>query len=186
MAVLVEAISVIVRRDAIDAKYPGGWEAFVEDTPNATLCYDDEIARVGFMAPSDIGTFVNHLERHGLRSLEDGKAVDLAVADQQQGLATECDWLEFGRIELGDSGKVSACWLFEGPRMGYGLHMPGTSMQIATPPGWQFEGSLSQKFGFVPSGQENKRLEFLRNQNGVDVFIDLTTGKEVYVGRTRQ
>ena len=28
MAVLVEAISVIIRRSAIDSKFPGGFEAF--------------------------------------------------------------------------------------------------------------------------------------------------------------
>lgn len=45
MAVLVEAISVIVRRDAIRGKYPGGWQGFVAAVPNGTLCYDDDLAR---------------------------------------------------------------------------------------------------------------------------------------------
>jgi hypothetical protein len=40
MAVLVEAISVIIKRTAIDEKWPGGWEAFVRDVPNRTLCFD--------------------------------------------------------------------------------------------------------------------------------------------------
>ena len=44
MAVLVEAISVIVRRNAIESKYRCGWKAFVDDVPNSTLCADDEIA----------------------------------------------------------------------------------------------------------------------------------------------
>ena len=57
MAVLVEGISVIVRRDAIESKYDGGWDTFVDNVPNATLCADDEIARVGFMGPADVEAF---------------------------------------------------------------------------------------------------------------------------------
>jgi hypothetical protein len=37
MAVLVEAISVIVRRDAIDGAFDGGWRGFVSSVPNVTL-----------------------------------------------------------------------------------------------------------------------------------------------------
>jgi hypothetical protein len=54
MAVLVEAISVVVRRDAIDRSYEGGWVAFVSSVPNATLCTDDQLARVGFMDPKAV------------------------------------------------------------------------------------------------------------------------------------
>jgi len=186
MAVLIEAISVVVRRGSIDQKYHGGWEAFLRAVPNATMCADGEIVRVGFMDPQDVESFVVDLERHGLRFLDDGKAIDLAVADQQRGLTAQCDWLEFGRVRFGDAeGKVAACWFFDGPRIASGIHMRSTSMQLATPAGWQFEGSLSQRFGFVPSGQEDTRLKFLRSDGGVDVFLDLRTGKEVFMGRTK-
>lgn len=67
MAVLVEAISVIVRRDAINQRFAGGWEAFVECVPNATLCYDADLARVGFMARADAQAFIHRLEVRGLR-----------------------------------------------------------------------------------------------------------------------
>jgi hypothetical protein len=184
MAVLVEGISVIVRRDAIETKYDGGWDAFVDNVPNATLCADDEIARVGFMGPADVEAFVRHLERNGLQFVESGKAIDLAIADQQEGPITECGWLEFAKIGFRDQGKVSACWFFDSPRIVPGIHLRGTSMDIATPAGWKFEDSLSHKFGFVPTGQENDRLEFLRSEDGIDVFLDLDSGKEVFVGRT--
>jgi hypothetical protein len=189
MAVLVEAISVIVRRDAIEQKYAGGWDAFVDAVPNATFCADDEIARVGFMIPEDVEAFVNRLQRRGLVFLDHEKATDLAVADQQRGLTSDCDWLEFGKLNVGeDEGRVSACWFFDAPRVGWGLHMRGTSMhsmQLAIPEEWKFEGSLSQRLGFVPTGQEDTRLKFLRKEDGLDVFLDLDTGKEVYIGRTK-
>ena len=184
MAVLVEGISVIIRRDAIESKYRGGWRAFIDDVPNSTLCVDDDIARIGFMGPPDTEAFVKHIERKGLQFLDGGKPVDLAIADQERGLTTECDWLEFGKLGFRDSGKVSACWFFDGPRIAAGVHLRGSSMNLATPADWEFEGSLSQKFGFVPTGKESDRLKFLRNEDGVDVFLDLDTGKEVFIGHT--
>jgi len=65
MAVLVEAISVIVRRKAIDHSYPGGWDAFVAEVPNKTLCADDQLARVGFMTPQDVQNFIRALGDRG-------------------------------------------------------------------------------------------------------------------------
>ena len=58
MAILVEAISVVIKRSVIDQKFPGGWEAFVEDCPNRTLCADSALARVGFMTPVDVESYV--------------------------------------------------------------------------------------------------------------------------------
>ena len=154
MAVLVEGISVIVRRSAIDSEYAGGWPGFLSEVPNPTLCYDDDIVRIGFMEPSEVEAFVRHLERNGLRFLDEDTAIDIVVVDQQTGLTTGCDWLEFGKLNFGKEGKVSACWLYEGPRMGHGLHMRGTSMKLATPVGWEYEGSMSKKFWFIPGDQK--------------------------------
>lgn len=184
MAVLVEAISVIVRRDAIQAKYPGGWTAFEWAAPNATLCYDDELARIGFMHPQDVERFVSRLERNGLTFLVGNRAQDLAVADQQRGLMTECEWLEFAKLPFGESGgTVSACWLFDGPRIAAGIHLRDKSINLATPPGWKFEDSLSHHFAFVPTGQEEGRLTLLRREGGMDVYLDRETGQEVFVAR---
>jgi len=47
MAVLVEAISAIIRVRTIEEIYPGQWPAFVKAVPNQTLCSDNELARVG-------------------------------------------------------------------------------------------------------------------------------------------
>lgn len=185
MAVLVEAISVVMRRIAIDAKYPGAWAAFVDEAPNRTLCYDSDLARVGFMTPQDVGAYIECLEKHGLAFITNGKAHDIVVVDQQEGPTVKCEWLEFAQLPFGGAGgKVSACWLFEGPRIASGLHIPGAAMDLHTPPGWTFEGSLSQRFGFVPNQDLKSRLQFLRSDNGIDVFLDLDTGKEVFVGRT--
>lgn len=54
MAVLIEAISVVVRKDAIEKRFPGGWDSFLDEIPNNTLCTDGELVRVGFMSPQDV------------------------------------------------------------------------------------------------------------------------------------
>jgi hypothetical protein len=175
MAVLVEGISVIIKRSVIEEKFPGGWEAFVEDVPNRTLCADDELARVGFMAPLDAEEYVQHLINNGFEYLSEGMAVDLVVADQLRGLATECDWCEFGQTSGGGNNldRIAGCRAV-GSRV----------TTLVCPEGWHYEGSLSQKYAFVPSADMEKSMKFLRHEKGLDVYLNQLTGKEVFIGRT--
>ena len=185
MAVLVEGISVVVRRDAVDRINARRWSAFVDDAPNSTLCTDGKLACVSFMAPEAAKDFVGNLERRGLQFQVGGKCADIAVVDQVQGPTIKCDWLEFARLPMG-SGKVAACWFFEGERIASGIHMTGSRMELATPSGWKFEGSLSEKFTFVPEEDLERRLKYLGTKDGIDVFTDRETGREVYKPSTRR
>lgn len=175
MSVLVEAHSIIVRCDAVRERHAGGWDQFLADIPNRTFCSDGEIARVGFMAPSDAEGYIRHLASCGLIFCENGRAVDIAAAFQQTGLTVPCDWLEFGRVQLeisGMSGALSCCRLLGGERL-----------DVATPARWNFQGSLSQTLGIFPSAADSG-MNFLRHENGVDVYYDNFSEKEVFVGRT--
>jgi hypothetical protein len=153
MAVLVEGISVVVRRDSIERKVLGGWEHFCFMVHNATLCFDEDLARVGFLSPQAVREFIRELESVGLTFIEDDQPVDLVVLDQQTGPTAPCDWIEFTRMRWpGDSeedNRVGACWLWDKPRIGSGIHLPALGISLATPVGWQFEGSLSHKFTFT-------------------------------------
>jgi hypothetical protein len=180
MAVLVEAISVVIRRDSIDRSFIGGWDAFVSCVPNATLCADTQLARVGFMDPKAVGQFVEELQAAGLAFLQSGKSVDIVVVDQQRGPTMPCEWIEFAQIPFGNGGKVAVCWLFEGTRLAAGIHLPGKDFDLATPKGWTFEGSISDRFSFVPNEDAGTRLRHLRTENGIDVFLDTSTGREVF------
>lgn len=171
MAVLCEAISVIVRADRAIAAF-GSFEAFKQIAPNDTLVTDAELMRIGFMVPDDVKRFVDLLEQEGLQYVRDGKAIDVVVVDQMRGPAAPCEWLEFGKIGIA-GGKVSAAG-FKG----------STSTQLFTPEGWKFEGSLSQTFGFVPKDQEDRSLRFIRHEDGLDVYFNPLTGWEIFVGRT--
>jgi hypothetical protein len=174
MPVLVEAISVIIRIQAIRDKYPGGWDSFVRSVPNATLCYDDELARVGFMSPNDCESYVENLELGGhLVYVKDGKCEDIAVADQQQGCYKACDWAEFRQVELEPGETVFAA------------RLKGCSSQrLYFPADWEYEKSLSRKFTFVPVRKMDQSMRFVRHEANCDVYLDLSTGKETLVGRT--
>jgi hypothetical protein len=175
LAVLIEAISIVTRADSILSKFNGGWEAFESCVPNETMCADGEIARIGFMTPTDVESFVKKLERSGLIYLSDGEAIDIAVADQMRGLATPCKWLEFGRVNIGGN---------PGQRVGACRFAGGQCTEIVTPPGWAFERSLSHTYGFIPSEHLDKSMTFLRHENGLDIYLNTVTGQEMYVGRT--
>jgi hypothetical protein len=152
MAVLVEGISVIVRKDRIDLRFTGGWHAFLRLVPNRTLCHDGELARVGFMSPGEVEAFIGDLVAGGLEFLVDGSACDLAVVDQQRGPAINVSWLQFAHVGIGrdPARKIAACWLFENSGdQGYGIYMHGISMSIAKPEAWEYETSLSARFVFV-------------------------------------
>jgi hypothetical protein len=171
MAVLVEAISVIVRRDAVENRFPGGWQGFLCQVPNRTLCSDDDFARVGFMSPGDVAAYTSTLEAGGLVFRKEGQAVDFAVVDQLRGPTLPAPWLEFGKLET-DGMKISACWI------------AGQSPEeVALPDGWKYEGSMSAKSGFAAENTMDDRLKFLRREGGNDVYLDLRSGKEVFIGR---
>jgi hypothetical protein len=175
MAVLAEGISVVIRRDRLVAAFRNDWEAFKGFVPNSTLCADNELARVGFMVPADVKEFVDRLAARGLIYVADGVAQDLVVVDQLRGPTVRCKWIEFGQIDLGGdpNKRVAACRL-----------RGSTQSVVVTPEGWIFEQSLSSSFGFVPNPYLEKSLTFLRHENGMDVYRNELTGKEVFIGRT--
>jgi len=185
MAVLVEAISVIVRRDAIEKRYSGGWRSFLNAVPNKTLCFDEDLVRVGFMSPADAETFVRSLEKDGLTFIRNRQAIDIVVVDQMRGPTIQSGWLEFSHLAPeGTENKVAVCWLIKGERTASGVQLPSREMQLATPEGWHYEESLSANFNLVTDGDMGKKLKFLRRESGQDVYLDLATGREVFIGRT--
>lgn len=175
MAVLIEGISVVVRVDRITNNFRGGIEAFKTVIPNQNFCADEELVRIGFMAPDDARGFVSKLEDMGLHFLNERKAIDIVVVDQLCGPTTDCDWAEFGHIARNSqpSQKIAV------------IRMAGSNIkQVAIPSWWEFEGSLSQSHGFVQTENLSKKYRFLRKEQGVEVYLDLETGQEKYIGRT--
>lgn len=104
MAVEIEFVNVILRKSAVEAKFPGGLDGFVRQGL-ANYVEDEHILRVGFMSTSDAYGFVEKLHRAGLRDLDE-VAPDLAVISDDEVPA----WLTVGKHE----GRA-ACWLSDRP-----------------------------------------------------------------------
>jgi hypothetical protein len=167
MSVLVEAISVIVPRVVLEAKYPGGTAQYQRDCPNRTYCADEHLTRIGFMAPADVQEFVSALEKVGLVHQRDGQALDLVVVDQRRGPTTPCRWVEAGRHPDG----YSAAWL-AGTIPGWFAH----------PKGWTVQNSKQLELSTTEEA-EQRFLRIAREKN-VETLLDYFTGKQMYMGRT--
>ena len=168
VSVLVEALSVVGRREVLEKKYPGGVSGYERDCPNRTFCADDHLVRAGFMVPDDVRVFVESLATHGIVHLRHGKAVDIVVVDQFQGPTSPCDWIEGGRHPDG----YSAVWL-AGTIPGWFAH----------PVGWSPEQSA--RMNFASNEEVKERLLGLATRDGVDMVLDFKTGREGYIGRTK-
>jgi ketosteroid isomerase-like protein len=172
LAVLIEAISVIVKVSVLEKKYPGGALGYSEDSPNKTHCTDGRLTRIGFMCPTDAELFIERLGRHGLTAPDAGGLTDIVVIDQTAAAPTiPCEWIEVGEFANG----VLGAWTIDP------ADIPG---ELFVPQSWDFENSLSQKPGYVAAADQAEKFTYVGNDGARDVYIDRETGKQVYVGRT--
>ena len=186
MALLIEGISVVIRRSAVEEKYPGGFDGVKDRVPNKAFCADDHLVRVGFMSPADVESFCGVLEEHGLTYLADGIAQDIVVIDQQRGPLAPCEWVDVwdGYLEKEKIRKLVFCMVtgeIEGMFQG-----PEGSDWAEEPEGWEWEGSLSQTFSFAPSEEVDKSFTYLGHDDGLDVYFNELSEKVNYVGRTEK
>ena len=164
MAVLVEGISVVIKISSIERTL-GSLSVFRENVVNRTYCDDGYIARVGFLNPSDVESFVSSLEEFGLVYQIDDCAIDLVVCDQLHGLMVDADWLQIFRCKIGEGITICAAKLLGSP----------DNETVKVPDGWSFRDSLSENFKFIPDGRVDK-LMFLQEQDGVSTHVDLQSG----------
>jgi tetratricopeptide (TPR) repeat protein len=173
MSVLIEGVCVVVRRQAIEQKVLGGWQQFLGAVPNETCCYDEDLARVGFMRNEDVELFVMHLQALGLAGPHVTSATDMAVVDQVVGPTFEAPWLELRGLYFPEFGGAVNIALLKG----------ATVDGFVAPENWSFDGSMSQHPMRV-SEPSDRNLKFLRSQEGVDVYWNQELSREVYSART--
>jgi hypothetical protein len=166
VSVLIEAISVVVRRVTLEAKYPGGVRQYRQDCPNRTFCMDDRLTRVGLMVPADAKSYVSHLKRLGLTFHRDGEFRDIAVVDQMTGPTAPTPWLEWERYPEGWSDAWAA-----GEQRG----------RLAFPPGWTLAHSASLNLTLTENIERD--LLPLAREGSIETYLDYLTGRETYVGR---
>ncbi len=131
MSVLIEAVSVVVKRDSIRTKFSGGWSSFQSIVfSQYSMCADSNLATVSFLAARDAHSYMGFLEEMDFIYLQ-----DFAIADQTQGLKDICDWCYIADFKINNNPAmtVTGCKA-EG----------GKEEKLYVPPGWKYEGSLSQ------------------------------------------
>lgn len=175
MAVLVEAGCVIVRTQTVQRLFKDDLSKFYGLVPNSQVCTDGKLIRVGFMHSNDALTFIDALQKLGFIYKKFGKSVDIVLADQVHGLHSECDWLEFGYA----SGEFS-----RGNKVAVARMVGDGEDWFAAPDGWEYEGSMSQRTTYISQKDIPKSLEFVEHQNGLDIYLDKSTGTTKYVGRS--
>ncbi|MEQ1781067.1 MAG: DUF4062 domain-containing protein [Hyphomonadaceae bacterium] len=160
MSVLIEAITVVVKVDAVETSLKGGLLAFEAASPNLTFRCDGYLAAVGFMTPTDVEVFVRSLEREGLRYIRNGVSTDMAVVDQIRGPSVPCAWLDCGKD---DQGSMQAS-LRGAP-----------TKPMAVPANWRPGNKLTFRMG---SGDD---LE-IDDETGLRYFVD-DEGQKQYLGQ---
>jgi len=194
VAVLVEAISVIVRVATIDSHFKRGLDGYKEIVPNATFCTDGRLTRVGFMAPPDAAHFGTALRNIGLNTDDGFRWIDMALVSQLDGPTMPCDWLQAGKLKEGpsvagmldeDLSNRGTAFLPTDLLLKYleGSLDPSVAKQVsddeilvACPIGWTYEGSLSEKYWFTPTDEPGT---FITNQEHGGGPIS----KSLYLGR---
>ena len=168
MSVLVEALTLVVQRLSLDFGYPGGADAFVEaalrmDQAPRFVCHGDpRLINLSFNDPEHVGPTAALLREHGLIEVEDEKAIDFVCIDQQTGPTMPCEWIEFRRHDDG----YSYAWV-AGTELG----------DMAAPDDWTPERLLNPARSDIPD--EDGRLFRLASEEGVETYLDLTTGEQI-------
>jgi hypothetical protein len=145
MAVLIEAYSVICRLETLQLRYVGGLSAYEASIPNQTYCKDAYLCRIGFAHSADIKQWVHMCTQSGLEI-----STDIAIADQVEGLWTQCSWLT---IETDENGTMWA-----------GL-VGATNHQYSVPSGWKPGGVRMVDRSILQSSQSKG------TQKSTSVFV---------------
>jgi hypothetical protein len=124
MSVVVEAFTLVSRRETIERAYPGGVFGFRLDFPDS-FAADEHLLRMGSTDPSQVRVTVDRLQELGVQYASRYEYLEMAVVLQGVGTSAGCSWLRFERRD-----DCSVCWL-EGEEEG----------TLATPPGWTPERS---------------------------------------------
>lgn len=161
MAVTIEGFTIVVKKERIEPLL----SAQLIVPPNNTPLADDNIWRCSFMAKEDADKFISILGKFGL-SIGKGSDSDAVLINEfDLSMAPHCEWLLTDKWE-----KAVIAW------------KAGTTPEtVVAREGWDPKiGS-----GLIFHDRKTmKNLQFVRLDGNIEVFFDMDTGQEVYIGRT--
>jgi ADP-ribosylglycohydrolase len=100
MAIPIHFNTVVIRRSALDEKYPGGFDGFRRSYGFGTFASDDHLASLSFMGVEGIEDLVGELERAGLALAHRNGNGNIAIVGTFSG--GSAPWL---------SRRDGVCWL---------------------------------------------------------------------------
>ncbi len=166
VAIFCEALSVIVRKETVETVLNISPETLIERFPGGSCWQDENLIRFGFMAPDDVGRWINYLERIGLTFVDTTpsgfSARDISVVDQHIGPTCECNWLETQIIE-------SIRWVWEKGK-------PPGSYSLPV----DLEG---RELDFIPNEEIGKVTRSFNFNTGLDEIINPNSGRPAFVAR---
>lgn len=168
MSVLVEAISLIIRRSSLDRKFRGGTGAFLNycasrlSSEHRYACADQNLVSLSYYTNDAAHRGAVPLLGAGLVEIENNAFADFAVVDQHFGPTDSCAWIEWSR----DAAGFTSAWLAG--------ELPG---ELCTPEGWTVEQSLQLKRADM-SVLSDRALQ-LADENGVETWLDFATGRVI-------
>ena len=163
MSVLIEAITVLVPLERLSEAFDDGLDAYKRIAPNCSLRADEHLTALSLTTPEDVASFIDKLETFGLKFLDEGKAIDIAVVDQTTGPTTDCDWLEFASDENGPS----TCWK-KGTEPG----------EMVAYDDWTYENSLGSAFQHLETREIFEEWAFVRQTDLGTLLRHKETGDE--------
>ncbi|MEO5579956.1 MAG: YbjN domain-containing protein [Gemmatimonadaceae bacterium] len=165
MSVLVEALTLVVPRSALDISFPGATDGFLEALSDPAVdkrfvCSDDHLVSVSFMSPAALEPVARRLTAHGLVEMEDSGFREFALVDQHFGPTMPCEWLVWKRH---DEGYTTA-WI--------ATSEPG---ELAKPEGWT--PAQSRQLSRSDVRDQTGWGMRLAEENGIETWLDFTTGR---------
>lgn len=170
MAVVIEAITIVVRRNAARRVFAGNDAPLAALAPNPSGRHDEHLYAVGFMNQLDAEAFIRReLEPRGLTWTQGDQAVDLTLVDQFTGLVHYTPWLEVGQYPV-EGSAVTAAWLA-------GTE-PGA---LSTHSFWNLKNYLD--LSRAPLEEDGAWQEIPSDDPRQRVMLNLETGEKRYVIR---
>lgn len=169
MAIILEAINVVIKHQSILEKYPNGELGFLGDVTvfNAPWHSDLKLSRVGFFDPNEMYPFLSRLEQRGLIFTD-----DFCIVDMVTGSTKPCNWFGFARqpffkygSKLGWSDEnFSIGWLKNNANNSIECDEDGKYM-LAVPSDW----SLSNAIIDNRQSSESNTVNFTNNGTQIKV-----------------
>ena len=146
MAVLVEMISVIIKRGSIENVLSSTqYMELLDYVLQNPSCMDEDVLCIHMQSPMLTSSFVDFSKECNLNW---GK--DFIVVDQNDGPTTKCEWIQ--HTTVGADEPMAIAVFFDGPKdFGDGLYIKDKdNFGVAVPRDWKYDGSMSQGHKIIP------------------------------------